>query len=73
MKDFSTDKISGLETKDAFQDLVDETGLNPNDLLHLANMGDKTITTFLWKSSIKGFDVTASDWYGGDSKVPSYS
>ena len=61
-----------VRDQDSFQDLVDATGLDPNDLLHLTNMGDKTITTFIWKSNVKGFDVTASDWYGGDTKVPTF-
>jgi len=61
-----------VRDEDSFQYLVDETGLNPNNLLHLTNMGDKMITVFMSKSTTTGFDVTASSWYGGDTLVPGY-
>jgi len=41
-------------------------------LFHITNMGDKDITVFMFKSSITGFDVTAEEWYGDRTKVPSY-
>ena len=58
--------------EDSFLEIWAESGKNPNDLLHFTNMGDKTITAFIFKSTITGFDVTASSWYGGDTLVPSY-
>jgi hypothetical protein len=61
-----------VRDEDSFQDLVDATGLNPNNLLHFTNMGDKMITVFIFKSTTSGFDVTATSWYGGDTKVPTY-
>jgi hypothetical protein len=56
----------------SFLDLVNDPIPDNERLLHLTNMGDKTITTFIYKSSISGFDITASDWYGGDMKVPTF-
>lgn len=41
-------------------------------MLHFTNMGEKTVTVFVFKSSAPGFDITAEDWYGGASKVPLY-
>jgi hypothetical protein len=43
-----------------------------NRLLYLTNVGDKVSTTFIYKSSAKGFDVTLEEWYGGITKVPAY-
>lgn len=57
---------------DSFQDVVDDPTADTSRLLHLTNMGDKVITVFMFKSDVKGFDVTASDWYGGDTFVPTY-
>ena len=48
-------------------------GAPDNDrLLHITNVGDKTTTTFVYKSAAKGFDVSADEWYGGADKVPAY-
>jgi hypothetical protein len=58
--------------EDSFQDLVDDTGLNPNNLLNFTNMGDKMITVFIFKSNVTGFDITATSWYGSETKVPTY-
>lgn len=44
---------------------------NPgNVLFSITNMGDKKLTIFTFKSSIKGFDISAESWYGGLDKVP---
>jgi len=48
------------------------TGWSSDRLLQVTNLGDKTITTFMYKSSITGFDITCEDWYGGNAKVPAY-
>ena len=61
-----------IRDEEAFLNVVDEQGAITDKLLHLTNMGDRTLTTFLFKSDIVGFDMTASSWYGGDTKVPSY-
>ena len=56
---------------ESFLDFVNDYN-NDNRLLHITNMGERTITVFTYKSTISGFDVTAENWYGGTSKVPSY-
>jgi hypothetical protein len=61
-----------IRDEESFLDVVNDPTEDTKRLLHLSNMGDKTITTFIWKSDITGFDVTASSWYGGDTKVPTY-
>lgn len=57
---------------EAFLDYVKDINPNTNNLLHITNLGEKTITVFTYKSDITGFDVTLEDWYGGTTKVPSY-
>lgn len=58
--------------EEAFLDYVNDPQEDKDRLLHITNLGEKTITTFLYKSKITGFDITAEDWYGGNSKVPTY-
>lgn len=57
---------------ESFLDYVNDPTPDKDRLLHITNLGDKTITVFLYKSNISGFNVTAEDWYGGASKVPQY-
>jgi hypothetical protein len=57
---------------EAFLDYVNDPTIDTSRLFHITNLGEKTTTTFIYKSSISGFDVTAEDWYGGITKVPSY-
>lgn len=61
-----------IRDEESFLDVVNDPTPDEDRLLHFSNMGDKTITTFIWKSNISGFDVTASQWYGGDTDVPTY-
>lgn len=56
----------------SFMDLVNDTTPDNSRMLHITNMGDKTITTIMFKSSATGFDINAEDWYGGVDKVPEY-
>jgi len=59
--------------EESFNDVVvDYNSGNEDDdrLLHITNMSDRTITVFMVKSDVSGFDVTAEDWYGGRDKVP---
>ena len=58
--------------EEAFLDYVNDPTPDTDRLLHVTNLGEKTITTFMYKSSVTGFDVTCEDWYGGVSKVPAY-
>ena len=57
---------------ESFLDLVKDENNDLERLLHLTNMGDKTVTVFLFKSTASNFDITAEVWYGGETKVPSY-
>jgi hypothetical protein len=60
---------------DAFLNVVKAANYGVQDadrLFHITNMSDKDITVFMFKSNITGFDVTALDWYGDKTKVPSY-
>jgi len=79
---FDTMPYSRVFNRQDFWERSDESFLEyiqaevPTDfqdrLLHLTNMGEKTITVFIYKSTITGFDVTAEEWYQGVTKVPSY-
>ena len=58
---------------ESFNDIVVENNSGEEDderLLHITNMSDRTITVFLFKSDVSGFDVTAEEWYGGKDKIP---
>lgn len=57
---------------ESFLDLVNNPTEDLERLVHLTNMGDKTISVFLFKSTTTNFDVTAEVWYDGATKVPSY-
>ena len=50
----------------------DQTQDDNTKILHITNLGDKTITSFMFKSSATGFNVSSEDWYGGATKVPAY-
>lgn len=50
----------------------DEMGTNIDKILHFTNFSDRTISTFVYKSTAKGFDVTAEVFYGSKDKVPTY-
>jgi hypothetical protein len=41
-------------------------------LFELVNIRGKSITCFVFKSDVKGFDITAEDWYEGANNVPDY-
>lgn len=58
---------------ESFNDIVIENNGGQDDddrLLHITNMSNRKITTFIFKSRATGFDVTAESWYGGKEKVP---
>jgi len=57
---------------ESFLEYVNDPTVDYNRLLHLTNFGNKVTTTFIYKSKITGFDITAEDWYGGKTKVPAY-
>lgn len=45
---------------------------NSERMMHFTNVSDKKISVFMFKSDIKGYDITAESWYGGKDKVPSW-
>lgn len=57
---------------ESFLDYVNDPTVDTDRLLHITNLGEKTITVFMYKSSLTGFDVTAEDWYEGQTKVPAF-
>lgn len=62
-----------MRNEESFNDIIVENNNNKEDdkrLFHITNMSDRTITVFMYKSSISGFDLTAEEWYGGKEKVP---
>ena len=61
-----------LRDEESFLDYVNTPTEDTNRLLHITNLGNKTITTFMYKSKLENFDITLEDWYGGATKVPTY-
>ena len=57
---------------ESFLEYINDPVVDYDRLLHLTNFGNKITTTFIYKSKISGFDITAEDWYGGKTKVPTY-
>jgi len=57
---------------ETFLDYVNDPQVDYDRVLHLSNLGNKVTTTFIFKSKIKGFDITAEDWYNGKTNVPQY-
>ena len=56
--------------EDSFNDIVIEHSSNNGvgdveRLLHITNMSNKTISVFMFKSNLSGFDVTVETWYKG--------
>jgi len=38
----------------------------------LTNLSDKTVTAFVFKSRLSGFDRTLLEWYGSEDRIPPY-
>ena len=63
---------SGFWRKDT-ESFVDLAKTNPNPeqrILHFTNMGERPITTFVFKSTRTGFDVDMVTWYGNPDEIP---
>jgi len=45
---------------------------NNENMVHFTNLSDKKVTIFMYKSSLKGYDVTLEQYYGSRDKVPTY-
>src|ERR1035437_1220523 len=67
---------TGFWTKDTEAFLNVTKGDNSTDkgerLIQFTNMSDKTVTTFIFKSKITGYNQTMLDYYGSIDKVPTY-
>jgi hypothetical protein len=61
-----------VRDSESFLEFVNNPTEDTSRLLHITNMGDKTITVLLFKSTTTGFDITAEDWYDGAINVPAY-
>lgn len=49
-----------------------QTSINANKILSFANLGHNNVTIWVRKSDIRGFDVTAKEWYstvGGGTEI----
>jgi len=65
---------TGFWTKDT-EAFLNVTKSNPgasDRVMQFTNMSDKTITTFVFKSKIAGYNQTMLDYYGSIDKVPTY-
>jgi len=54
--------------EESFNDIVVENNSGNDDInkiLHLTNMSNRTITVFMFKSNLTGFDITVETWYKG--------
>src|ERR1035437_6323393 len=65
---------TGFWTRDAesFLNLVKNNSNQNERLLQFTNMSDKTITAFVFKSAITGYNITMLDYYGSIDKIPTY-
>jgi hypothetical protein len=65
---------TGFWTKDteAFLNLVKTNPGASTRVIQFTNMSDKTITAFVFKSKITGYNQTMLDYYGSVDKVPTY-
>jgi hypothetical protein len=76
----SAEPISNFYNKTDFWERSEEELLyvankevsDQKNILHFVNLGDRKITIFAFKSYIKGFDITAAEWYNGAENVPPF-
>ena len=65
---------TGFWTKDteSFLNVVKNNPGASQRVMQFTNMSDKTITTFVIKSKLGGYNQTMLDYYGSADKIPSY-
>jgi len=51
----------------ATRDIVDQ-----NQILNIVNLGKRNLSIIIRKSNVKGFNITAKDWYEEASEIPSF-
>lgn len=51
--------------------LATRNGVNQNKILSLVNLSQNKVSFIIKKANIKGYDITAREWYGGDN-IPAF-
>lgn len=51
--------------------LATRSGSNQNKILSLVNLSQNKVSFIIKKANVKGYDITAREWYGGDN-IPAF-
>ena len=51
--------------------LATRNGANQNKILSLVNLSQNKVSFIIKKANVKGYDITAREWYGGDN-IPAF-
>ena len=51
--------------------LATRNGVNQNKILSLVNLSQNKVSFIIKKADVKGYDITAREWYGGDN-IPAF-
>ena len=51
--------------------LATRNGINQNKILSLVNLSQNKVSFIIKKANVKGYDITAREWYGGDN-IPAF-
>lgn len=51
--------------------LATRNGVNQNKILSLVNLSQNKVSFIIKKANVKGYDITAREWYGGDN-IPAF-
>lgn len=51
--------------------LATRSGVNQNKILSLVNLSQNKVSFIIKKANVKGYDITAREWYGGDN-IPTF-
>ncbi len=68
-KFFNQDKFWFIED-DSVISAINQYDGQGSTLFNLANAGKKTVSVFVTKSSVPGFDISAEEWYGSGNVPP---
>jgi hypothetical protein len=66
---FNQDKFWFIEDDSVISAINQHDGQG-STLFNLANAGKKTVSVFVTKSSVNGFDISAEEWYGSGNVPP---
>jgi hypothetical protein len=70
-KFFSTTGFWKRDT-DSFINLTKNDASYNDTILNITNISDKSVSVFVFKTKLSGFDRSLTEWYGTADKVPSY-